>query len=103
MLERSARWSGVFSPGNSAKKKSKNDCDYTLPGDGEGQVERILTDLLGSGYNGFISIEPHTAVVFHSAGEASHLDPAAKAREQYDSYVAYGRRMMEVLRRIPAA
>ncbi len=80
----------------------KKDCNYTLPGDGDGQVERILTDLIGSGYDGFISIEPHTAVVFHSAGEASNLDPAAKAQEQYDSYVAYGRRMMEVLQRIPA-
>lgn len=82
---------------------AKKDCDYTLPGEGEGQVERILTDLLGSGYNGFISIEPHTAVVFHSAGEVSSLDPVAKAQEQYDSYVAYGRRMMNLLARIPAS
>ena len=81
----------------------KRDCDYTLPGDGEGQVQRILTDLISDGYNGFISIEPHTAVVFHSAGEVSLLDPAAKAQEQYDSYVAYGRRMMELLARIPTS
>ena len=82
---------------------AKNDCDYTLPGEGEGQVQRILTDLLGSGYNGFISIEPHTAVVFHSAGEVSSLDPAAKAQEQFDSYVAYGRCMTELLAGIPTS
>ncbi len=81
---------------------AKKDCDYTLPGDGGGKVEKILTDLLGGGYNGFISIEPHTAVVFHSAGEVSSPDPASKAQEQYESYVAYGRRIMELLRRIPA-
>ncbi len=71
----------------------KKDCDYTLPGDGDGQVVRILTDLIGGGYDGFVSIEPHTAVVFHSAGEGAGLDPEAKAREQYDSFVLYGGRM----------
>ena len=76
-----------------------NDCDYTLPGEGDGQVERILTDLIVGGYDGFISIEPHTAVVFHSVtgNAANHVDDAAKAREQYDSYVAYGRRLEEMV------
>jgi sugar phosphate isomerase/epimerase len=81
---------GVYNP-------AKKDADYTLPGEGDGQVKRILADLLGSWYDGFISIEPHTAVVFHSAGESDGMDPAAKAHQQYESYVAYGRRMVELV------
>jgi len=76
---------------------AKKDCDYTLPGEGDGKVERILTDLIASGYDGFVSIEPHTAVVFHSVGSGNDLDPAGKAQEQYDSYVAYGRRLEELV------
>ncbi len=75
----------------------KKDCDYTLPGEGHGQVKRILTDLTGSGYSGFVSIEPHTAVVFHSSGAPASMDPEAKAREQFDSYVAYGRKLMALM------
>jgi len=82
---------------------AKKDCDYTLPGDGEGQVKRSLTDLLGSGYDGFISIEPHTAVVFHSAGNTTGMNSDAKAQQQYDSYVAYGHRMMELLQKLPCS
>ena len=80
----------------------KKDCQYTLPGQGHGQVHRILTDLLSTGYQGYVSIEPHTAVVFHSSSEPSTLDPAAKAREQYDSYVAYGRELMQLMASSPA-
>jgi sugar phosphate isomerase/epimerase len=80
---------GIYNP-------AKKDADYTLPGEGEGQVARILKDLLGSGYDGFISIEPHTAVVFHSTGQDDGMDPAAKAQQQFDSYVEYGRRMVEL-------
>lgn len=76
---------------------AKKDADYTLPGQGSGQVQRILTDLLGSGYDGFISIEPHTAVVFHGASASDGLDPAAKAQQQYDSYVEYGQALMKMV------
>lgn len=82
---------GVYNP-------ATKDADYCLPGDGRGEVRRILKDLTGSGYDGFISIEPHTAVVFHSAGTSGGMDPAAKAQQQFESYVEYGRRMEEVLR-----
>lgn len=84
---------GIYNP-------AKKDADYTLPGEGHGQVARILQDLIGSGYDGFISIEPHTAVVFHSAGTSDVMDTATKAQQQFDSYVAYGRRMEELLRGI---
>jgi hypothetical protein len=32
---------------------------HTFPGEGEADIKRILTDLLASGYDGGISIEPH--------------------------------------------
>lgn len=81
----------------------KQDCDYTMPGDGHGQVERIIADLAAGGYDGHISIEPHVAVVFHDADVGSDRDPGELAREQYDSYVAYGRRMQEIVDRATAA
>jgi sugar phosphate isomerase/epimerase len=80
----------------------KNDADYTYPGEGEGHTERIMKDLVDSGYQGYISIEPHVAVVFHGAGAADELDPEAKAREQYESYVRYGRELDAMLRRVGA-
>ncbi len=70
----------------------KNDCDFTMPGEGEGQVVRILEDLKSLGYDGYISIEPHVAAVFH-AEEGEAEDPEVQARRLYDSYVEYGRKM----------
>lgn len=78
---------------------AKKDLDYTMPGEGEGQVRRIVEDLVRTGYDGFLSIEPHISVVFHSANAAAAAeeDAAAKAREQRDIYVAYGRRLEAIL------
>lgn len=73
---------------------------YTDPGEGQAQVERVIADLLASGYAGMISIEPHTAVVFHDLGSADARPAEEKAREQYDSYVRYGRKMMDMVRRV---
>lgn len=81
---------------------AKNDADYTFPGEGEGKTEPIMKDLIDSGYDGYISIEPHVAVVFHGAGAADDLDPETKAREQYDSYVKYGRQLEAMLKRLGA-
>ena len=72
------------------------DRTYTFPGDGDGQVTRILSDLRATGYDGLVSIEPHMAVVFHDTGAGDTADPEEKARLQYENYVEYGRRM-EVL------
>lgn len=80
----------------------KNDADYTFPGEGDGQVEKILSDVVASGYDGYISIEPHVAVVFHGAGAADDLSPEAKAKEQYDSYVKYGRQLEALLKKVGA-
>src|SRR5687768_1463088 len=67
---------------------AKNDADYTMPGDGDGKVRQILTDLIGSGYSGGISIEPHVAVVFH--------DSTVKASDEdmFNTFVEYGRKLM---------
>jgi sugar phosphate isomerase/epimerase len=82
--------------------KEKNDAEYTFPGEGEGQTERIMADLVKTGYSGHISIEPHVAVVFHGAGSADNLSPEQKAKEQYDSYVKYGRMLEAMLKRLGA-
>ena len=73
---------------------AKNDADYTMPGDGDGKVREILTDLLVSGYAGGISIEPHVAVVFHDA----HVK--ASDEEMFNSFVEYGRRLMALVDQI---
>ncbi len=79
---------------------AKKDADYTYPGEGEGQVGRIMADLVKTGYNGYISIEPHVAVVFHGAGAADDFSPEQKAKEQYDSYVKYGRMLEAMVNRM---
>ncbi len=82
--------------------KEKNDAEYTFPGEGEGQTERIMQDLVTSDYQGYISIEPHVAVVFHGAGAADTLSPEQKAKEQYHSYLQYGRMLEAMLKRLGA-
>ena len=76
---------------------------YTDPGEGQGQVERIVADLLASGYEGMISIEPHVSVVFHDTATADARPAEEKAREQFDSYVRYGRKMMDLVKRVKAS
>jgi sugar phosphate isomerase/epimerase len=66
---------------------ARKEAVYTFPGEGQGQVRRILKDLLANGYDGGIAIEPHMAVVFHDAGVSS------TAEAQYANYVEYGRRL----------
>ncbi len=72
--------------------------DFTFPGEGDGDVETIVADLLKSGYDGGFSMEPHLAVVFH--------DPQAQASEadiRYANYVEYGRRFMQLVERVRAS
>jgi sugar phosphate isomerase/epimerase len=75
---------------------AKKDADYKFPGEGDGQVRRIIADLLSNGYDGGISIEPHMAVVFH--------DKSVKASPelQYNNYVEYGRRMEKLVNELKA-
>lgn len=73
-----------------------NKCEYTYAGDGDGDVEKILRDLVASGYQGMVSIEPHIGTVFHEKGS----DTSEEAR--YRSYVEYGQRFMKLLDKIGA-
>ena len=64
---------------------------FTFPGEGKGDVPRIVKDLLANGYDGGISIEPHLAVVFH--------DPKITSPEEIRAanYIEYGRRMEKMI------
>jgi len=64
---------------------------YVLCGEGEGYVKEIVGDLLARGYDGGFSIEPHLAAIIHT-GQQAHSD-----EELYASYVAYGRRLEEIV------
>lgn len=72
----------------------KNEAIYTFPGEGQGYVKEILSDLKKSGYNKGVSIEPHIAVVFHDASVS------ASAEMQYRSYVEYGERLKKLIETI---
>ncbi len=64
---------------------------YTYPGEGDGRVKDVLKDLLGTGYAGGVSIEPHLAAVVHEGKAASQAEGA------YERYVEYGRRLMALV------
>lgn len=64
---------------------------YSFPGEGDGRVHDIVTDLLKRGYDGVFSIEPHMAVVFHDASVQS------SETVRFDTFVEYGRRFMQLL------
>lgn len=59
---------------------------YTFPGEGDGDVRRIVQDLLASGYDGGFSIEPHLSVVQHKHQTSSPEE------QRYLNYIEYGRR-----------
>jgi len=58
----------------------------TWPGEGECRVKEIVADLVKSGYDGCLSIEPHMA------GQDPDQD-----KNRYGIYVEYGKRMMALL------
>ncbi len=76
--------------------KAKDDLDYCYPGEGDGDVRRIVKDLLDGGYNGGISMEPHMAVVFHDK------NVAVDASFRRENYLEYGRRFMKLLEEVKA-
>ena len=65
--------------------------EFTYPGEGHGDVRRILTDMIQRGYDGGISIEPHLAVIHHDASLTS------PAETRFANYVEYGKRLMEMV------
>jgi len=68
-----------------------NKAEFTWPGEGDGDVQRIVRDLVAGGYDGGISMEPHLSVVFHEAGGESEADVRLR------TYVEYGKRFEKLL------
>ena len=66
--------------------------NYTYPGEGSGDVRRIVADLLSRGYDGGFSMEPHLAAIFHDP-KTGKPDPV----KMHDTYVEYGRRFEKLL------
>ena len=60
---------------------------FTFPGEGDGQLRRIVRDLLESGYDGGLSIEPNLRL------NQTDDDPSAR----FETYVEFGRRFMRLL------
>ena len=71
------------------KENGFMDAEFTFPGEGNGNVKKIVADLLASGYDGGFSMEPHMVTVFH--GESGNEDAC------YQNYVEYGRRFMRLV------
>ena len=64
---------------------------HVYPGEGQGDVRRVLKDFLAHGYAGAISIEPHIGI-------APEFQAASTPEEgRYQTYVAYGKRLMALL------
>lgn len=70
---------------------------YTYCGEGDGCVREIVADLLKTGYGGGFSIEPHLAAVIHTGQKADN------ARQLYESYTEYGRRLMKLVEEVRSA
>ena len=67
---------------------------YCFPGEGNGRVEEIVQDLVGRGYTGYYSIEPHMEVVFHNDSAKS------TGTRRTDNFLEYGKRFETMLRSI---
>ncbi|NLB70094.1 MAG: TIM barrel protein [Lentisphaerae bacterium] len=68
--------------------------DYTYPGLGDGDVRKVMEDLIKSGYDGGISIEPHLGAVYHDESVKTDDD------RKYAMYVEYGHRMEAMIKEI---
>lgn len=77
----------------------KNECTFTMPGEGDGKVKEILSDLKKTNYEGFISIEPHIASVFHEE-DNEDIDQETKEKNQLDTYIEYGKKLEEIISNI---
>ncbi len=69
---------------------------FTFPGKGNGQVRKVLKDLLANGYDGGISIEPHMGSVYHDDADESQTQDEYK----FDVYLEYGKRIMKMIEEI---
>lgn len=76
---------------DSYRDEASGDEVYCWPGEGKGDVRRILADLKSRGYDGGLSIEPHMVVVYHD----SSVQAASETRRT--NYVEYGKRLEVIL------
>lgn len=67
--------------------------EHTWPGEGEGEIRRILTDALERGQVHTISIEPHIS------GDPDQTGLSGESLK-YHNFVAYGRRLAQLLKSI---
>lgn len=67
-------------------------CEYTYCGEGEGDVVKIINDLVANGYDGGISIEPHLVHVFHEEDGSQ-----ASEEKMTAAYVEYGKRITKII------
>jgi len=68
--------------------------EYFFPGEGAGEVRRVVKDLLDDGYDGGFSMEPHMAVVYHDSSVSSNSE------YRYSNFIEYGRRFIGLLEEI---
>ncbi len=81
--------------GNERTENGFGKMRYSFPGEGDGHVREILTDLFKNGFDGGLSIEPHMGRVFH---EPSPSDDSVNT-----NYMEYGRRLMALVNEIKAS
>lgn len=65
---------------------------FTFAGEGNGEVARVLEDLIVRGYDGGFSIEPHMGKVFHNSSVMNTEEMCRK------NYLEYGKRCENMLR-----
>jgi len=75
------------------------DLQFTWPGEGHGNVREIVADLLATGYDGGLSIEPHMKMVYHRPARtrSGFQEQASPEEVQSAMYVEYGRRLMNMV------
>jgi hypothetical protein len=66
-----------------AGKEGRDVMEYTLPARGNGMVAEVLEDALRRGYCGVVTLEPHTAFVFHDPKSTATAEKIEKAARQY--------------------
>jgi sugar phosphate isomerase/epimerase len=64
--------------------------EFTYPGEGNGYVKEIVTDLIKNGYDGGFSMEPHMKAVFHDKDKTEES-------AMFNTYVEYGKRFMALV------
>ena len=74
------------------KRDSAGVVQECYPGEGDSGAREILVDLVETGYDGILSIEPHMVAVVH-LGKSANEDPEVA----YTTYVEYGRRLMKLM------